>query len=397
MIHRRFGRTNLQMPVFSCGGMRYQAKWTDMKPEEIPDDGQRNLEATIRRSVEVGVNHIETARGYGSSELQLGYVLPTIPREKLIVQTKVAPFADAKEFVATFDKSMSLLRLGHVDLLSLHGINTPELLEWSVRPGGCLEAARKLQKQGRCKWVGFSTHASTQVILDTIRTEAFGGFDYVNLHWFYFYQRNWAAIEAATKRDMGVFVISPNDKGGKLYAPPAKLVELCRPLEPMRFNALFCLSRPQVHTLSVGPSKASDLDIHSRSAADVDQAEKLTAPIAKRLEAAYAAAIEPELRDPFALDLPDWSQTPGNINLQLILWLRNLAVAFDMVEYGQMRYNLLGNGGHWFPGQTAEKLADVDLTPAMKSCPQRQQVLAALRQAHEMLKGDPRKRLSTED
>ena len=73
MQYRRFGRTNLQMPVFSCGGMRYQHKWQDVPLSEIPDDNQRNLEATIRRSLELGINHIETARGYGSSEIQLEY------------------------------------------------------------------------------------------------------------------------------------------------------------------------------------------------------------------------------------------------------------------------------------------------------------------------------------
>jgi len=45
------------------------------------------------------------------------------------------------------------------------------------------------------------------VILDAIRHEADGGFDYINLHWYYIYQRNWAAVEAATERDMGVFII----------------------------------------------------------------------------------------------------------------------------------------------------------------------------------------------
>ena len=30
MRYRRFGRTNLSMPVFSCGGMRYQHSWQDL-------------------------------------------------------------------------------------------------------------------------------------------------------------------------------------------------------------------------------------------------------------------------------------------------------------------------------------------------------------------------------
>ena len=68
MKYRRFGRTELEMPVFSCGGMRYQHKWQDVPEDEIPEENQRNLEATIKRSLEVGINHIETARGYGTSK-----------------------------------------------------------------------------------------------------------------------------------------------------------------------------------------------------------------------------------------------------------------------------------------------------------------------------------------
>jgi predicted aldo/keto reductase-like oxidoreductase len=87
MKYRRFGRTELPMPVISCGGMRYQHKWQDVKPNEIPPDNQANLEACIHRALELGINHIETARGYGTSEMQLGWVLPKLPREKLIVHT----------------------------------------------------------------------------------------------------------------------------------------------------------------------------------------------------------------------------------------------------------------------------------------------------------------------
>ena len=64
MLYRRFGRTELQMPVFSCGVMRYQYKWQDVPQWQIPKHSQENLEATIRRAIEVGINHIETARGY---------------------------------------------------------------------------------------------------------------------------------------------------------------------------------------------------------------------------------------------------------------------------------------------------------------------------------------------
>ena len=104
MRYRRFGRTELQMPVFTCGGMRFQHKWTDEEPSAIPAENQANLEATIRRAVDLGINHIETARGYGTSEMQLGRILPGMPREKLIVQTKITPTEKPREFLETFDK-----------------------------------------------------------------------------------------------------------------------------------------------------------------------------------------------------------------------------------------------------------------------------------------------------
>src|SRR5437016_12755537 len=119
MRYRRFGRTELAMPVFSCGGMRYQHKWQDVDPNDIPRANQENLEATIHRALELGINHIETARGYGTSEMQLGNVLPTLPRDKIIVQTKVVPMQKPADFLKTFDQSMKYLKLDHVDLLSL--------------------------------------------------------------------------------------------------------------------------------------------------------------------------------------------------------------------------------------------------------------------------------------
>ncbi|HSR87649.1 MAG TPA: aldo/keto reductase, partial [Pontiella sp.] len=85
---KRFGRTEIQMPVLTCGGMRYQQSWQDIEPDTVDPKGQENLEACIHRALELGINHIETARGYGSSEMQLGRVLPKFDRDRLLVQTK---------------------------------------------------------------------------------------------------------------------------------------------------------------------------------------------------------------------------------------------------------------------------------------------------------------------
>ncbi len=379
------------MPVFSCGGMRYQFKWQDVPKTQIPADSQHNLEATIQRSLAVGINHIETARGYGTSELQLGQILPRLPREKLIVQTKVPPRPTAQEFYQVFEQSLRNLNLEYVDLLGFHGINTPALLEDVLRPGGCLAAGRQLQREGRVRFLGFSTHGPTDLIIQAIAT---GEFDYVNLHWYYIYQNNWPAIVAAQQQDMGVFIISPADKGGKLYDPPQRLRELCTPLSPIQFNDLFCLSHPQVHTLSVGAARPSDFDEHLRGLPLLDQADQLLPPILDRLEKAAIARLGEEWYHTWSIGLPRYQDTPGEINIPTILWLRNLAIAYDLVEYGKMRYNLLGSGGHWFPGNRADRVQEFDLQPCLVHSPHASKIPALLADAHNRLGGAAVQRLS---
>ena len=391
MLYRRFGRTELQMPVFSCGGMRYQFKWEDVPNNEIPADNQANLEATIRRAVEVGINHIETARGYGTSEMQLGRILPKFPREKLIVQTKVSPKADAKEFRKTFEQSLQNLQLDYVDLLGLHGINHAESFDDSIRPGGCLEVAQQLQAEGKVRFIGFSTHGSTDMIVQTINTNLF---DYVNLHWYYINQWNWAAIEAAKRHDMGVFIISPSNKGGLLYEPPQKLVNLCAPLSPMVFNDLFCLSHQEVHTLSLGAAKPEDFDEHLKTLELVDRASEILPPILARLEEEAIATLGEYWVKSWETNLPTFDQTPGELNIRVILWLRNLAIAYDLVEYAKMRYNLLGNASHWFPGNKADRLDELDLRQCLARNPHADKIPQVLEQTHQMLAGEAVQRLS---
>ena len=391
MKYRRYGRTELKMPVITCGGMRFQQSWSDVPWEEIKGGGQANLEAAIRYSLEVGANHIETARGYGTSEMQLGQVLPKFDRDALIVQTKVAPEADPKAFLENFEKSMAYLKLDYVDLFSIHGINNQELLDFTLRDGGCMEVALRLKEQGRVRHIGYSTHASEKVIT---AANASNAFDYCNVHWYFVNELNWGAIEVAAKNDMGVFIISPNDKGGKLYAPPPKLVELCGDLHPMQWNALFCLARPEVHTLSMGVSCPQDFDTHLEMLDHYDTAYETMAPVEAKLRAEVARVHGEDWRDGWWKGLPEWDELPSGINVKEILRLWTYAKALDLVEWGKMRYNLLGNAGHWFPGHKVSEYDKGEMAEKLAGSAFADRIPGILAEAHALFDDKEVKRLS---
>lgn len=379
------------MPVISCGGMRFQFKWQDVAPAEIPSANQENVEAIVYRALELGITHLETARGYGSSEMQLGGILPRLSRNKIIVQTKVAPKASPAEFQRNFETSLKHLQQDYVDLLALHGINNRQLLEWSLRKDGCLAAARKLQREGRVRFVGFSTHATPDVILEAVES---GEFDYVNVHWYFVNELNWPAIEAAKARDMGVFIISPNDKGGKLYEPPPKLVGLCAPLTPMEFNDLYCLARPEVHTLSCGASRSEDFDEHVRALRYYDCIAETMAPIERKLRAEMERVLGAEWCRRWCEGLPEYVDVPGQVNIVEILRLWTYARPLDLVAWAKMRYNLLGQADHWFPGENVSKIGGASLNALLGRSPFAARIPDVLQEAHRLYFEKPVKRLS---
>ena len=393
---RRFGRTELPMPVLSLGGMRFQQSWTDLPAADITTSSQKTVADTLKRAVSCGFHHLETARHYGSSERQIGWALPDVPDPQRILQTKVPPKDDPVVFEQELELSVERLGGLKLDLLAIHGINLPEHLDWTVRAGGCLDVVRRWQQQGRIGHVGFSTHGPTELILAAIATDAF---DFVNLHWYFIRQDNDPALTAATRHDMGVFIISPTDKGGHLHTPSARLCELCNPLHPIVFNDLFCLSDPRVHTISVGAACPGDLDLHLEALTHLEQAQELIAPIAARLEAAARSSLGEAWCDTWRQGLPDWDQTPGQINLPVLLWLHGLVEAWGLEGYARARYGLLGQGSHWFPGANADALdhavSEANLQTVLGESPWSDQIPELLRGLRKRVGGATQKRLSS--
>ncbi len=354
---RRFGRTNLNMPVLSLGGMRFQKSWDELKFSDISRKEQNKVENILNLANKFGFNHIETAKYYGTSEIQLGMAFKSIKKIPKIIQTKIPPNRDPKLFEAELLKSFEKLQVKKIDLLAIHGINSPELLHQAVKDGGCIEILKKFQKENLIGYIGFSTHGELSLIEKAISTNFF---DYINLHWYFINQTNSKVIELAHKYDLGVFIISPTDKGGHLHSPSTKMLELCNPLHPIVFNDLFCLRNKNVHTISVGIAKEQDFNLHLEAVSLLSESDHYIPQILNRLQDESIKSLGTEWYRSWDKNLPNWQNTPGGINIPVLLWLSNLIDSFDLEEFAKSRYQLLGNGSHWFPGNNAN-LLDVDV------------------------------------
>lgn len=374
MKYRRFGKTELSLSVFSLGTMRSLSS-------------EATFLATVEAALHQGVNHVETARGYGESEVLLGRALKRLgssDRARLVVTTKIPPTPDAVTMAAHVDESLTRLQVETIDCLAVHGVNTTQHLAWIQDSNGCMAALKAAQAAGKIRHIGFSTHGDQQIILAAIKT---GLFSFVNLHYYLFFPRHAAAIALAQEFDMGVFIISPADKGGMLYTPSEKLRDLCAPFEPLHLTYRWLLSQSAVTTLSVGPASPAEitfpLQVCDRTGSlSVEEQSALN-----RLEAELQTSLQTDLCQQCYACLP----CPEAINIPEVLRLRNLAIAYGMTQYGQYRYRMFENAGHWFPGRKGNRCTDCG--DCLPRCPQNLDIPNLLRDTHQRLNGPERRRL----
>ena len=169
MRYRRFGKTEMNLSVFSLGAMRYMAS-------------AENAHQTINKALEVGINHIETAQGYGKSEEFIGKAMRnglSKQRDRFYLTTKISPTKDADSMRRQIELSLKRMNVDYIDNFDIHGINLKEHLDLVTNPNGCMKAVREAIDQRMIGHVGFSTHAPLNIIIDTLNTDLF---ESINLH-----------------------------------------------------------------------------------------------------------------------------------------------------------------------------------------------------------------------
>ena len=158
---RTLGATGIETAVLSLGtvklgrntGVKYPQAYT------IPNDAQARSLLTVAR--DLGINLLDTAPAYGTSEHRLGELLAG-ERQDWILCTKVGESFDGKTSSYDFspeacrksiERSLQRLQTDHLDIVLIHSDGRDEEI---LLKTGTLQALQVLKEEGKVRFVGMS-------------------------------------------------------------------------------------------------------------------------------------------------------------------------------------------------------------------------------------------------
>jgi len=215
--YRTLGKTGLQVSEIGYGA------WGIGKSQWIGASDDESIKA-LKRSIELGLNFIDTALGYGDghSERLVGQVVKE-QWQKIVVATKIPPknyqwparsgvpvqeTYPAEHIIKCTEQSLSNLGLESIDVQQFHVWSD----EWAGQ-GDWLESIRKLKEQGKIKHFGISINDHQPA--NSIKLIETGLVDTVQVIYNIFEQSPEDELFAACqKHNVGVIVRVALDEGG---------------------------------------------------------------------------------------------------------------------------------------------------------------------------------------
>jgi uncharacterized protein len=211
MEKTRLGRTNLRVTRLGWGGIPIQR----VSEEEAV--------SVVIAAVEMGVDLLDTARGYTNSETRIGMALKKV-RQPVILSSK-SPVRTNK----IYDEvriSLKNLQVEKIPIYHLHNVSKMEDYEKVMAPGGAYEGLEKARKDGLIDHIGLTSH-SLDVLERVLKDDRFS----VIMTCYSFLEPEAARriFPLAIAKDVGVLVMKPFSGGVIEEAGPALKYVLATP------------------------------------------------------------------------------------------------------------------------------------------------------------------------
>ena len=208
---RPLGNTGIAVSILGLGAAKLgRTGAMKMAPFELPS--MRQAKRLLDRALDLGVNLIDTAPAYGTSEARLGELLSG-RRRRWVISTKAGERFDGRasrhdfSFAAVRDSveaSLSALRTDYLDIVFVHSDGSDlEIL----RAGEALEALSALRHAGKVRAVGFSHKSLAGARLALTRC------DVIMSHLSHRHRREREVVAEAGRRHCGVLVKKALDSG----------------------------------------------------------------------------------------------------------------------------------------------------------------------------------------
>jgi len=170
MEYRILGKTGLRVSVIGVGGLGFtRANLCTPDRKGLPE-----IEKIINMALDLGVNIFDTAYAYGGGipEEGLGLVMKKRRKDAIILsRTHVYQRSDnPADTVLSLETSLKRLQTDVVDIYQLHDISSLESFEKVVNLG-IYDALKRAKKEGKIRFIGFSTHGGYEVAKKMIETE----------------------------------------------------------------------------------------------------------------------------------------------------------------------------------------------------------------------------------
>src|SRR5882724_5425980 len=153
MQTRLLAKTGLQLPILGFGASSLGQEFRKVTLDEAL--------RSVRVALECGLNFIDTSPFYGRgmSEVLLGIALRDVPRDSFTLCTKLGRYDlqhfdfSARRVAESIDVSLHRLGTDHLDILLCHDI---EFVDMQQIVDETLPALRRVQQQGKVRFIGFS-------------------------------------------------------------------------------------------------------------------------------------------------------------------------------------------------------------------------------------------------
>jgi len=216
MQYRTMKSTGDRLSALGYGCMRLPRKGVGV-------DVERSVRQ-IRYAIDQGVNYLDTALLYGSSESVVGKALADGYREKVKLATKLPPFQvkTREDMDKLLDVQLQNLNTDHIDYYLLHNLNPGDWARFKAL--GVDDFIRKAKADGRIRHIGFSSHNGTLVFKQLVDDYAW---DFCQIQYNILDETNQAGNEGlkhAAAKGLGVIIMEPL-RGGSLARTPPKEVQ----------------------------------------------------------------------------------------------------------------------------------------------------------------------------